>query len=123
MTGARANRVCFRQTCSLAMLSTALGAELVRRAKRWYFLVADYAFGTDARDRQRSRIVLRKCRVADGTQFAGTPGPGIATAGLSSVGRSNVRRPDWSKTMSRLSVKSAFLISRAIRRPVDIGSS
>jgi branched-chain amino acid transport system substrate-binding protein len=33
------------------MLSNALGAELVRRAKRWYFLVADYAFGTDARDR------------------------------------------------------------------------
>jgi ABC-type branched-subunit amino acid transport system substrate-binding protein len=27
------------------------GAELVRRAKCWYFLVADYAFGTDARDR------------------------------------------------------------------------
>ncbi len=51
MTGAKANRVCFRQTCSLAMLSNALGAELIRRAKRWYFLVADYAFGTDARDR------------------------------------------------------------------------
>src|ERR1700682_2457484 len=54
MTGARANRVCFRQTCSLAMLSTALGAELVRRAKRWEFLVADYAFGTDARDRLKT---------------------------------------------------------------------
>jgi hypothetical protein len=51
MTGSKANRVCFRQTCSLAMLTNALGAELVRRAKRWYFLVADYAFGTDARDR------------------------------------------------------------------------
>ena len=51
MTGAKANRVCFRQTCSLAMLTNALGAELVRRARRWYFLVADYAFGTDARDR------------------------------------------------------------------------
>ena len=51
MTGAKANKVCFRQTCSLALLSTALGAELVRRAKRWYFLVADYAFGSDARDR------------------------------------------------------------------------
>ena len=54
MTGARANRVCFRQTCSLAMLSNALGNELVRRAKRWYFLVADYAFGTDARDRLKA---------------------------------------------------------------------
>ncbi len=54
MTGAKANRVCFRQTCSLAMLSNALGAELIRRAKRWYFLVADYAFGTDARDRLKT---------------------------------------------------------------------
>jgi branched-chain amino acid transport system substrate-binding protein len=51
MTGAKANKVCFRQTCSLAMLANALGSTLVRRAKRWYFLVADYAFGTDARDR------------------------------------------------------------------------
>jgi branched-chain amino acid transport system substrate-binding protein len=57
MTGARANRVCFRQTCSLAMLSTALGAELVRRARRWYFLVADYAFGTDARDRLKTILL------------------------------------------------------------------
>ncbi len=54
MTGKLAHRVTFRQTCSLAMLSTALGATLVRRAKRWYFLVADYAFGTDARDRLRT---------------------------------------------------------------------
>ena len=54
MTGAKANRVCFRQTCSLAMLANALGTELARRAKRWYFLVADYAFGTDARDRLKT---------------------------------------------------------------------
>lgn len=54
MTGAKANRVCFRQTCSLAMLSNALGTELARRAKHWYFLVADYAFGTDARDRLKA---------------------------------------------------------------------
>jgi branched-chain amino acid transport system substrate-binding protein len=64
MTGARANRVCFRQTCSLAMLSTALGAELVRRAKRWYFLVADYAFGTDARDRLKVILDAHGGRVA-----------------------------------------------------------
>ena len=64
MTGAKANRVCFRQTCSLAMLSTALGAELVRRAKRWYFLVADYAFGTDARDRLKSILDAHGGRVA-----------------------------------------------------------
>ncbi len=64
MTGAKANKVCFRQTCSLAMLSTALGAELVRRAKRWYFLVADYAFGTDARDRLRTILEAHGGRVA-----------------------------------------------------------
>jgi branched-chain amino acid transport system substrate-binding protein len=54
LTGKLAHRVTFRQTCSLAMLSNALGSTLVRRAKRWYFLVADYAFGTDARDRLRA---------------------------------------------------------------------
>lgn len=64
MTGAKANKVCFRQTCSLAMLSTALGAELVRRAKRWYFLVADYAFGTDARDRLKVILDAHGGRVA-----------------------------------------------------------
>lgn len=64
MTGARANRVCFRQTCSLAMLSTALGAELVRRARRWYFLVADYAFGTDARDRLKTILLAHGGTVA-----------------------------------------------------------
>jgi branched-chain amino acid transport system substrate-binding protein len=64
MTGARANRVCFRQTCSLAMLSTALGAELVRRAKRWYFLVADYAFGTDARDRLKTILLAHGGTIA-----------------------------------------------------------
>jgi len=64
MTGAKANRVCFRQTCSLAMLSTALGAELVRRAKRWYFLVADYAFGTDARDRLQTILLAHGGSIA-----------------------------------------------------------
>jgi ABC-type branched-subunit amino acid transport system substrate-binding protein len=64
MTGARANRVCFRQTCSLAMLSTALGAELVRRAKRWYFLIADYAFGTDARDRLKTILLAHGGTIA-----------------------------------------------------------
>ncbi|HZO94350.1 MAG TPA: ABC transporter substrate-binding protein [Candidatus Baltobacteraceae bacterium] len=64
MTGDKANRVCFRQTCSLAMLTNALGAELVRRAKRWYFLVADYAFGTDARDRLLPILQAHGGRVA-----------------------------------------------------------
>jgi len=64
MTGAKANRVCFRQTCSLAMLAGALGSELARRAKRWYFLVADYAFGTDARDRLKAILDARGGTVA-----------------------------------------------------------
>lgn len=77
MTGAKANRVCFRQTCSLAMLSTALGAELVRRAKRWYFLVADYAFGTDARDR------LQTILLAHGGSIAGMDLHPIGTSDFS----------------------------------------
>ena len=78
MTGAKANRVCFRQTCSLAMLTTALGAELVRRARRWYFLVADYAFGTDARDR------LRTILLAHGGTIAGMDLHPIGTSDFSS---------------------------------------
>jgi branched-chain amino acid transport system substrate-binding protein len=78
MTGAKANRVCFRQTCSLAMLSNALGAELVRRAKRWYFLVADYAFGTDARDR------LKTILDAHGGSVAGMDLHPIGTSDFSS---------------------------------------
>jgi branched-chain amino acid transport system substrate-binding protein len=77
MTGAKANRVCFRQTCSLAMLTTALGAELVRRARRWYFLVADYAFGTDARDR------LRTILLAHGGEIAGMDLHPIGTSDFS----------------------------------------
>jgi len=47
ITGAKANRVCFRQTCTNAMLANAVGPALLKKGKRWYFLVADYAFGTD----------------------------------------------------------------------------
>lgn len=78
MTGGRAHRVTFRQTCSLAMLSTALGAELIRRAKRWYFLVADYAFGTDARDR------LETILLAHGGEVAGMDLHPLGTADFSS---------------------------------------
>jgi branched-chain amino acid transport system substrate-binding protein len=78
MTGAKANRVCFRQTCSLAMLANALGSTLVRRAKRWYFLVADYAFGTDARDR------LRAILDAHGGAVAGMDLHPVGTADFSS---------------------------------------
>ncbi|MBV9409264.1 MAG: ABC transporter substrate-binding protein, partial [Candidatus Eremiobacteraeota bacterium] len=51
ITGAKAHRVTFRQTCSNAMLANAVGPALLKHGKKWYFLVADYAFGTDARDR------------------------------------------------------------------------
>jgi branched-chain amino acid transport system substrate-binding protein len=47
ITGAKANRSCFRQTCTNAMLANAVGPELLKKGKHWYFLVADYAFGTD----------------------------------------------------------------------------
>jgi branched-chain amino acid transport system substrate-binding protein len=93
MTGAKANRVCFRQTCSLAMLSTALGAELVRRAKRWYFLVADYAFGTDARD--RLKVILD----AHGGRVAGMDLHPLGTSDFSSY-----------MTKARASDADAFLI-------------
>jgi branched-chain amino acid transport system substrate-binding protein len=51
ITGPKAHRVTFRQTCSNAMLANAVGPELLKHGKKWYFLTADYAFGTDARDR------------------------------------------------------------------------
>jgi branched-chain amino acid transport system substrate-binding protein len=47
ITGPKAHRVTFRQTCSNAMLANAVGPALLKKGKRWYFLVADYAFGTD----------------------------------------------------------------------------
>jgi branched-chain amino acid transport system substrate-binding protein len=51
ITGPKANRVTFRQTTSNAMLSNAVGPELLKFGKKWYFLTADYAFGNDAHDR------------------------------------------------------------------------
>lgn len=48
ITGPKANKVTFRQTCSNAMCANAVGPELLKHGKRWYFLTADYAFGTDA---------------------------------------------------------------------------
>ncbi len=51
ITGPKANKVTFRQTCSNAMLANAVGPELLKHGKKWYFLVANYAFGTDAHDR------------------------------------------------------------------------
>jgi branched-chain amino acid transport system substrate-binding protein len=51
ITGPKANRVCFRATCSNQMLANAVGPALVKKGKRWYFITADYAFGNDAHDR------------------------------------------------------------------------
>jgi branched-chain amino acid transport system substrate-binding protein len=65
ITGAKAHRVTFRQTCSNAMLANAVGPALLKKGKRWYFLVADYAFGTDARDR------LKKILIAQGGASVG----------------------------------------------------
>ncbi len=57
ITGPKAHRVTFRQTCSNAMLANAVGPELLKHGKKWYFLTADYAFGTDAYTRLK-RILL-----------------------------------------------------------------
>ncbi|HEX3464914.1 MAG TPA: ABC transporter substrate-binding protein [Candidatus Elarobacter sp.] len=65
ITGAKAHRVTFRQTCSNAMLANAVGPAMLKHGKKWYFLVADYAFGTDARDR------LKKILLAQGGQSVG----------------------------------------------------
>jgi len=51
ITGPKANKVTFRTTCSNAMLANAVGPALLKKGKKWYFIVADYAFGNDAHDR------------------------------------------------------------------------
>ena len=65
ITGPKAHRVTFRQTCSNAMLANAVGPELLKHGKKWYFLVADYAFGTDAHER------FKKILLAHGGQEVG----------------------------------------------------
>jgi branched-chain amino acid transport system substrate-binding protein len=65
ITGPKANRVCFRQTCSNAMLANAVGPELLKHGKKWYFLVANYAFGTDGAAR------LKKILLAHGGVVVG----------------------------------------------------
>jgi branched-chain amino acid transport system substrate-binding protein len=65
ITGPKAHRVTFRQTCSNAMLANAIGPELLKHGKKWYFLVADYAFGTDGAAR------LKKILLAHGGQVVG----------------------------------------------------
>jgi branched-chain amino acid transport system substrate-binding protein len=51
ITGPKANKVCFRATCSNAMLANAVGPALLKKGKKWYFITADYAFGNDGHDR------------------------------------------------------------------------
>jgi branched-chain amino acid transport system substrate-binding protein len=65
ITGAKANRTCFRATASLAMLANATCPALLEYGKKWYFIVADYAFGTDGRDR------FEKILLAHGGQVMG----------------------------------------------------
>ena len=65
ITGPKANKVTFRQTCSNAMLANAVGPELLKHGKKWYFLTANYAFGTDAYER------LKKILLAHGGQEMG----------------------------------------------------
>jgi branched-chain amino acid transport system substrate-binding protein len=65
ITGPKAHRVTFRQTCSNAMLANAVGPELLKHGKRWYFLTADYAFGIDA------YVRLKKILLAQGGQEVG----------------------------------------------------
>ncbi len=65
ITGPKAHKVTFRQTCSNAMLANAIGGELLKHGKNWYFFTADYAFGIDAHDR------LKKILLAHGGSEAG----------------------------------------------------
>ncbi|MBV8299946.1 MAG: ABC transporter substrate-binding protein [Candidatus Eremiobacteraeota bacterium] len=65
ITGPKAHRVTFRQTCSNAMLANAVGPALLKKGKRWYFLIADYAFGTDGHER------LKRILLAQGGQEVG----------------------------------------------------
>ncbi|MBV8152698.1 MAG: ABC transporter substrate-binding protein [Candidatus Eremiobacteraeota bacterium] len=65
ITGPKANRVCFRATCSEAMLANALCPPLLKHGKKWYFIIADYAFGTDGAER------AKKILLAQGGQVMG----------------------------------------------------
>jgi len=65
ITGEKANRTCYRATANLTMLANATCPSLLKYGKRWYFIVADYAFGTDGRDR------FKKILLAHGGQVMG----------------------------------------------------
>ena len=57
ITGPKANRCCFRTTCSNAMVVNAVAPPLLREGKKWYFVTADYAFGNDAHVRFRQHLL------------------------------------------------------------------
>ncbi|MBV8749087.1 MAG: ABC transporter substrate-binding protein, partial [Candidatus Eremiobacteraeota bacterium] len=59
ITGPKAHRVTFRQTTSNAMLANAVAPELLKHGKKWYFLVADYAFGTDGAARAKKILLAQ----------------------------------------------------------------
>lgn len=65
ITGAKANRAAFRACPNNAMLAAAVAPAMLREGKRWYFMVANYAFGTDAYKR------LKRILLAQGGQEAG----------------------------------------------------
>jgi branched-chain amino acid transport system substrate-binding protein len=74
ITGPKANRACFRATCSNAMLAAAVGPALLKKGKRWYFITADYAFGNDAHDR-----LLKILQAAGGAEIGNDRHPLGAT--------------------------------------------
>jgi branched-chain amino acid transport system substrate-binding protein len=57
ITGPKANRCCFRTTCSNAMVVNAVAPPLLREGKRWFFVTADYAFGNDAHVRFKQHLL------------------------------------------------------------------
>ena len=65
ITGSKVNRVCYRATASLQMLANATCPSLLSLGRKWYFIVADYAFGTDGRDR------FKKILLSHGGQVMG----------------------------------------------------
>lgn len=65
ITGAKANRATFRTCPNNAMLASAVAPAMLREGKKWYFMVADYAFGVDAYKR------LKRILLAQGGQEVG----------------------------------------------------
>jgi branched-chain amino acid transport system substrate-binding protein len=79
MTGAKANRVCFRTAPNDSMLANAVGPAILQLGKRWYFVIADYAFGNDAHDR------LLKILLAHGGKEAGADRHPLGASDFSSI--------------------------------------